>query len=128
MVRAWELLVEDSESNFDSDLEDMLIAAKANGIVDIEVDSLVDQLNGMGYAVTPDSLINSIENHEHAHEFIKTTTLNKIILKSHAMDDETAQNWEDEEVDAEKLASKTAMKSVKSKRDRTKQAGKDIGA
>lgn len=128
MVRAWELLVEDSESSFDSDLEDLLIAAKANGITDIEVDSLVDQLNGMGYAVTPDSLINSIENHEHAHDFIKTTTLNKIILKTHSMDDEAVNDYEDEEVDAEKLASKTAMKGVKDKQDRTRQAGKDIGA
>ena len=128
MVRAWELLVEDSESSFDSDLEDLLIAAKANGITDIEVDSLVDQLNGMGYAVTPDSLISSIENHEHAHDFIKTTTLNKIILKSHSLDDEEVQDYEDEEVDAAKLASKTAMKGVKDKQDRTKQAGKEISA
>lgn len=127
MVRAWELLVEDSESSFDSDLEDLLIAAKANGITDIEVDSLVDQLNGMGYAVTPDSLISSIENHEHAHDFIKTTTLNKIILKTHSLDDEAVEDYEDEEVDAAKLASKTAMKGVKKKQDQTKQAGKDIG-
>ena len=128
MVRAWELLVEDSESSFDSDLEDLLIAAKANGITDIEVDSLVDQLNGMGYAVTPDGLVSSIENHEHAHDFIKTTTLDKIILKTHSLDDESVNDYEDAEVDAEKLASKTAMKGVKDKQDRTKQVGKDIGA
>ena len=128
MVRAWELLVEDSESSFDSDLEDLLIAAKASGITDIEVDSLVDQLNGMGYAVTPDGLISSIEDHEHAHDFIKTATLDKIILKTHSLDDDSVEDYEDAEVDAEKLASKTAMKGVKNKQDRTKQVGKDIGA
>jgi hypothetical protein len=126
MVRAWELLVEDSESSFDSDLEDLLIAAKANGIIDIEVDSLVDQLNGMGYAVTPDSLVSSIENHEHSHEFIQTVTLDKIILKAHSLDDDSAEEWEDAEVDAEKLASKTAIDSVKQKQDRTRQAGQEV--
>ena len=124
-MRAWELLVEDSESTFDSDLEDMLIAAKANGITEIEVDSLVDQLNSMGHAVSADSLISSLEAHEHAHEFIKNVTLNTIVLKTHALDDETKSEYEDEQVDAERLASKTAMKDVKGKRDKHKKMAKD---
>ena len=124
-MRSWELLVEDSESKFDSDLEDLLIAAKANGITDIDVDSLVDQLNSMTYAVTPDSLVNSLENHEHAHEFIKTITIDKIILKTHVLDDETAGDYEDMEVDAERLASKTAMKGVKQSQNKQRKIAKD---
>lgn len=122
-MRAWELLVEYVESDFDSDLEDLLIAAKANGITEIEVDSLVDQLNDMGYSVTPDSLISDIEQHD--HEFIKNATLNTITFRDHPMDDEGGEDWEDEEVDAEKLATRTAMKGVKSKQDQEKKIAKD---
>ena len=122
-MRAWELLVEYIESDFDSNLEDLLIAAKANGITEIEVDSLVDQLNDMGYSVTPDSLISAIEEHDHA--FIKNATLNTITFTDHPMDDEGGEEWEDEEVDAEKLATRTAMKGVKSKQDNQKKMAKD---
>jgi len=124
-VRSWELLVEDSESSFDSDLEDLLIAAKANGITEVDVDSLVDQLNSMGYAVTADSLVNALENHEHSHEFIKTITIDKILLKTHVLDDETAGDYEDIEVDAERLASNTAMKGVKQSQNKQRKIAKD---
>ncbi len=122
-MRAWELLVEYVESDFDSDLEDLLIAAKANGITEIEVDPLVAQLNDMGYSVTPDSLVSAIE--EHDHEFIKNATLNTITFNDHMVDDEGGEDWEDEEVDAEKLATRTAMKGVKGKQDQDKKIAKD---
>lgn len=70
-MRGWELLRESEGSNFESDVEDLLIAAKANGMQELSVDALVDQLNDMGYAVTPDSLITSLQEHEHEHPFIK---------------------------------------------------------
>ena len=125
-MRAWELLVEYTESTFDSDLEDLLIAAKASGITEVEVDSLVDQLNAMGYSVTPDSLVSAIEDHEHGHEFIKNATLNTITFRDHPMDDEGGgEDWEDEEVDAKRLATSTAMKGVKGKRDNEKKLSKD---
>lgn len=125
-MRGWELLKESDKDDFDSDLEDLLIASKANGITEVSVDDLVDQLNGMGHSVTADSLIASLDEHEHEHEYIKTVTLNSIILKSHSLDDEEVQDYEDEQVDAQKLASKTAMKGVQQKQDRTRQAGKEI--
>ena len=124
-MRAWELLVEYVESTFDSALEDLLIAAKASGITEVEVDSIVDQLNAMGHSVTPDSLVSAIEDHEHEHSFIKNATLNTITFKDHPMDDEGGEEWEDEEVDAEKLATRTAMKDVKGKRDNQKQMARD---
>ena len=125
-MRGWELLRESEGSDFESDVEDLLIAAKANGMQELSVDALVDQLNGMGYAVTPDSLIASLEDHEHEHDFIKTITLSTIILKSHSLDDQEIDGYEDEQVDAAKLASKTAMAGVKKSQDQTRQAGKDI--
>lgn len=125
-MRGWELLKESNKQDFDSDLEDLLIAAKANGITEVSVDDLVDQLNSMGHSVTADSLIATLEEEERA--FIKTVTLNSIILKSHSLEDGEVEDYEDEQVDAAKLASKTAMKGVAKKQDRTRQAGKEIGA
>ena len=125
-MRGWELLKESDKQDFDSDLEDLLIAAKANGITEVSVDDLVDQLNGMGHSVTADGLIATLESEEHA--FIKTVTLNSIILKTHSLEDSEVEDYEDEQVDAQKLASKTAMKGVEKKLDRTRQAGKEISA
>jgi len=127
-MRGWELLKEGEGSDFESDVEDLLIAAKANGMQELSVDALVDQLNDMGYAVTPDSLIASLEGHEHEHDFIKTITLSTIVLKSHSLDDAEVNNYEDEQVDAAKIASKTAMKGVKNKQSSTRDATKDATA
>ena len=125
-MRGWELLKESDKDDFDSDLEDLLIAAKANGITEVSVDDLVDQLNGMGHSVTADSLIATLDDPENEHAFIKTVTLNSIILKSHSLEDGEVEDYEDEQVDAQKLASKTAMKGVQKKQDQTRQAGKEL--
>jgi len=122
-MRAFELF-ENENTDFESDLNDLLIASKANGLTDIEVDDIVDQLAAMGHSVTADSLVSSIESQE--NEIVKNVTLNKITLNAHTVDDETKNDYEDEQVDAEKLATKTAMKGVKKRQDRTKQAGKDL--
>lgn len=126
-MRGWELLKESEGSDFDSDVEDLLIAAKANDMQELSVDALVDQLNDMGYAVTPDSLIASLEDEEGAeHEYIKTITLSTIVLKSHGLDDQEETGYEDEQADAGRIATKTAMKGIKNKqanqRERTKDA------
>lgn len=127
-MRGWELLRESEGSDFDSDVEDLLIAAKANGMQELSVDALVDQLNDMGYAVTPDSLIASLEDGEGEHEYIKTITLNTIVLKSHSLDNQQASGYEDEQVDAERIATKTAMKGVKDKQANQRAQTKDATA
>lgn len=124
-MRGWELLVESEGSDFDSDVEDLLIAAKANDMQELSVDALVDQLNSMGYAVTADSLVASLEDHDHDHEFIETITLNTIVLKSHSFDDKEAQEFEDEQASAERIAAKTAMKGIKNKQKQRKVTTKD---
>lgn len=125
-MRGWELLYESGGTDFESDVEDLLIAAKANGMQELSVDALVAQLNDMGYAATSDSLIASLEDHDLA--FIKTITLNTIILKSHSLDDQEMKDYEDEEIDAERIASKTAMKGVKNKQKQHKVTTKDVTA
>jgi len=124
-MRAWELL-ESENTEFETDLTDLLIAAKANGLTEVDVDDIVAQLASMGHSVTADSLVSSLESDEQQNDFIKTVTLNKIILKTHALDDETKGDYEDEEVDAERLATKTAMKGVKKKQKAVKDAAKDL--
>lgn len=122
-MRAWELLLENDKSDFESDLDDLLIASKANGITEIDVEDLVDQLSTMGHSVTPDSLVSSLESQD--NEFIKNVTLNTITLKTHVIDDETVNDYEDEEANAERIATRTAMKSVKKDRKRDRQQSKD---
>lgn len=122
-MRAWELLLEDEKTEFDSDLDDLLIAAKANGLTKINVEDLVKQLNDMGHSVTPDSLVDDLDSHEHEHENIKNVTLDTITLKSHTADDE--EDTEDESEDETgRIARKAAMKNVKQrKKDIHKAAG-----
>ena len=120
-MRAWELL-ESAKSDFESDLEDLLVAAKANGLQEIEVDDLVDQLSAMGHSVTPDSLVSSLESQE--NNFVKNATLNTITLSSHVTDNEVS-DYEDIPVDAERLATRTAMKDVKKGKKQKQKAAKD---
>ena len=119
-MRAWELL-ESEKSDFESDLEDLLVVAKANDITEVDVDDLVSQLSAMGHSVTADSLVSDLENLD--LEFIKNATLNAITFKDHVVDD--SGNPEDEEVDAERLATRTAMKSVKKNKKQNRKAAKD---
>jgi len=121
-MRAWELLLESEEDKFDSDLNDLIVASKANGLTEIDVDNLVDQLVAMGHSVTPDSLVNSLEKSKKDHKNIKNVTLNTITLKSHTLDDEDVEGFEDHQVDAERVATKAALKSVKSKNQATRDA------
>ena len=123
-MRARELLKEDENLEFESDLEDLIVAAKANGLTEVDTEDLVDQLVDMGHSVTADSLVNALDVDE--NEFVKNVTLNTITFKDHVVDDEEGEgDYEDEEPDAERIATKTAMKGVKKNRKREKQQAKD---
>jgi len=120
-MRAWELF-ENEQTDFIADLEDLLIAAKANGLTEVEVDDIVDQLSSMGHSVTPDSLVSSLESLE--LEFIKNATLNAITFNDHVVDGDEG-DYEDIPVDAERLATRTAMKDVKKNKQQKQKAAKD---
>lgn len=119
-MRAWELL--ESAAGFETDLEDLLIAAKANDLTEVEVDGLVAQLNDMGHSVTADSLLTSLESHD--FEFIKNATLSTITFNDHVVDDSEG-DYEDIPVDAERLATRTAMKDVKKSKQQKQKVAKD---
>jgi len=54
-MRARELF-EDYNQSLQSDLGDILINAKGSGAAQVKTSQVVQQLQGMGYAVTPESL------------------------------------------------------------------------
>lgn len=124
-MRAWELLTEGEKPDVESDLEDLLIAAKASGLADIEVEDLVDQLNDMGHSVTADSLVTMID--ELDNDIVSTVTLNTIQLRNHTADVEAGEDGEfEDEVDSADLAKRSAMKSVKDRAAQRRKATKDV--
>jgi hypothetical protein len=56
-MRAREILQEDYNQSLLSDLNNLLVGAKANGAKDINTEDLVNQLYGMGYAVDVNSIM-----------------------------------------------------------------------
>lgn len=60
-MRARELL-EDYNQSLESDLENLLIAAKGNGIQEVQTSDIVDQLYGMGYSVDVNSIMMLLSN------------------------------------------------------------------
>jgi hypothetical protein len=127
-MRAREILSEGEKSTLDSDIEDLLVAAKANGLDQLDTEDLVNQLNSMGHSVTPDSLLDMLNNRD--DEFIKNATLTTISLKLHTGGEgEGEENeWDDEspEEHTARLANKSAMKRIRDRAKAHKKAAKDI--
>ena len=61
-MRAKEFLYEDYNQRLEMDLNNLLIGAKGNGAQDINTRDLANQLQGMGYAVDPNSLMALLQN------------------------------------------------------------------
>ena len=60
-MRARELL-EDYNQSLESDLNNLLIAAKGNGVQQLKTQDIVDQLYGMGYSVDKNSVMSLLQN------------------------------------------------------------------
>lgn len=56
-MRAREILDEDYNQNLESDLNNLLVKAKADGFQEMSTEDLVLQLSGMGYSVNANSLM-----------------------------------------------------------------------
>lgn len=63
-MRAREILQEDENYNqsLESDLNNLLVGAKASGAQSIETQAIVQQLYGMGYAVDVNSIMTLLSN------------------------------------------------------------------
>jgi vacuolar-type H+-ATPase subunit C/Vma6 len=60
-MRARELL-EDYNVSLESDLNNLLIAAKGNGLQQVKTSDIVDQLYGMGYSIDVNSIMPLLSN------------------------------------------------------------------
>jgi len=61
-MRAREILQEDYNQSLQSDLNNLLVAAKANGVQQLKTQDIVDQLYGMGYSVDINSIMSLLSN------------------------------------------------------------------
>lgn len=130
-MKAWELLsktsalVENEQHDVESDLNDLIVASKANGITELDVAELADQLNNMGHSVTDDSIVNLLDRSE--LEILDNVTLDTITLKQHTADEPDLSDDGDfeDEVSSEDLAKKSAMKGIKKRQKTAQQATKD---
>ncbi len=128
-MRARELLAE-SESTVESDLTDLLVAAKATDLDELDTQDIADQLNSMGHSVSPDTLVDMLSDKE--NKFVKTVTLDKILLKHYTGGEDVEKSGEEgwpEETSEEhtgRLAHKAAMKRVKDRAKSYKDAAKGL--
>jgi hypothetical protein len=56
-MRAREILDENYNQSLESDLDNLLVRAKASGAQEMSTEDLVLQLNGMGYSVSSNSIM-----------------------------------------------------------------------
>jgi len=61
-MRAREILQEDYNQSLQSDLNNLLVAAKANGAQQLKTQDIVNQLYGMGYSVNINSIMSLLSN------------------------------------------------------------------
>ena len=61
-MRAREILDEDYNQSLESDLNNLLIGVKGNGVTEIPTQKLVDKLQASGYSVSADSLMLLLQN------------------------------------------------------------------
>jgi len=96
------------KANYDAqlmgDINAYLISLKANDIPSIQMDMMVRELNGMGYTVDAESMVNLLSN----SKYISKVTVDVIELDSKYNKSDKA-----DKDSVRKLAVKTAKKKVK---------------
>jgi len=97
------------KANYDAqlmgDINAYLISLKANDIPSVEMDMMVRELNGMGYSVNAESMVDLLSN---SNYISKVTTDTIDLVHRHSKKNDDADKKE-----VHKLAVKTAKKKVK---------------
>ena len=103
------LLSEDKnyQAQLRNDINAYLVRLKANDIGTVGTDMLVDELTGMGYSVTPESLVDMLAN----SKYISKVTVDTINLKGAPPSQGKDADKDKEKIS--KLAVKTAQKRIK---------------
>lgn len=116
-----EIITESEQDALERDIIDLLIAAKASGIDEMDTDTLVDQLTDMGHSVTIDSLLSLYA--EDRPDIIQNITNSVVTLDASDSDFEVETDTQE---DLERDTTKQAMKNIKARASRTKKLGKDL--
>lgn len=104
-MRALEVLYEDYADRLTTDLNNLLVAAKANGAPKISTRDLVVSLQKTGYSVTPASIVTLLQNNPN----ITNASPEEISLT--AAEGQPAAN--DQEDDSEDHVSDLAQQAIK---------------
>ena len=122
-MRFIEIITESEEEQLLGDINDLLVAAKASGIDEIDTEEFVQQLVDMGHSVTPNSLLTLFD--EDRPEVIKNITANTIQLTLQDSGD-AEQDYEQHQKDVERDTNKLALKNIKDRAQRNKQLAKGL--
>lgn len=109
-MRAREL-IEDYNQSLESDLNNLLIAAKGNGLQQVSTNDIVDQLYGMGYSVNVNSILPLLSNNPTVMN-ATPEMINMTAPEGGAQGDDTTDQDNTEKV--KDLASQSAEKGIKS--------------
>ena len=96
------------KANYDAqlmgDINAYLISLKANDIPSMSMDMMVRELNGMGYSVSPESMVDLLSNSKY---------ISKVTVDTIELDSKYAKSDKADKDSVRKLAVKTAKKKVK---------------
>jgi len=98
-------ITENYVDKLQADVMNLLMSIVASGETEISTDSLVKELNHMGYSVTPNSLADVVKN----MKLVKSINQDKIVLQQ---DHNLTQYSKDATMDNEKTVSKLAKKTI----------------
>ena len=96
------------KANYDAqlmgDINAYLISLKANDIPSVTMDMMVRELNGMGYSVSPESMVDLLSNSKY---------VTKVTVDTIELDSKYAKSDKADKDSVRKLAVKTAKNKVK---------------
>ena len=96
------------KANYDAqlmgDINAYLISLKANDIPSMSMDMMVRELNGMGYSVSPESMVDLLSNSKY---------VTKVTVDTIELDSKYAKSDKADKDSVRKLAVNTAKKKVK---------------
>ena len=96
------------KANYDAqlmgDINAYLISLKANDIPSMSMDMMVRELNGMGYSVSPESMVDLLSNSKY---------VTKVTVDTIELDSKYAKSDKADKDSVRKLAVKTAKSKVK---------------
>jgi len=106
-----EILWEDYNIQLSTDIDDLLVAAKAHNVGEIPTSDMLKYLQSAGYSIDIDSLLGLLQNNPVVQN--ATTEIVTIFEPESTQFDNEANNGEDSEQQVDKMAQTAAAKGIK---------------